>query len=144
MDLKEELVEQGPKEVAAAELEMPVSFDLMYANDIWIGDTGASCHSSKSKQGASNKRSAGSASLGHAGEAVKATSTFDLKGRFVRKDGSLGMKATLTECSYNASHNFNLIKPRLLCNKRKNVKGDATGITVNHPSGDVIHFHIVV
>ena len=37
MDLKEELVEQGSKEVAAAELEMPVSFDLLYADDIWIG-----------------------------------------------------------------------------------------------------------
>ena len=138
-------MEQGSKQVAAAELEMPVSFDLLYADDIWIGDTGASCHSSKSKRGASNERSSGSASLGHAGEAVKATSTFDLKGRFVRKDGGLGMKATLTECSYNASHNFNLISlPRLLCNKWKIVKGDATGITVKHPSGDVIDFDIVV
>ena len=63
MDLKEELVEQGSKQVAAAELEMPVSFDLLYADDIWIGDTGTSGHSSKSNKGAINEKNHGCTSL---------------------------------------------------------------------------------
>ena len=56
----------------ADQLEMPVSFELLKQKDIWICDTGASTHSTYNKEGATNERQTGSASLGHAGTAVKA------------------------------------------------------------------------
>ena len=73
-------------EVSATKLEIPASFEILYQNDIWICDTGASSHSTPYRLGARNERASGSASLGHAGEAVKATSTIDLPGQFVAKD----------------------------------------------------------
>ena len=79
-------------EVSATKLDMPASFEILYQNDIWICDTGATSHLTPYRLGARNVRDSGSASLGHAGEAVKATSTIDLPGQFVAKDGGLGMK----------------------------------------------------
>ena len=94
---------------ATDKLMMPVSFELLKQEDIWICDTGASTHSTYNKGGATNERQTGSASLGHAGTAVKAESTIDIPGRFVTRDGSLGIKATLQGVSYNREHNFNLL-----------------------------------
>ena len=93
------------------------SFDVLFEEDVFICDSGASNHSSKSKVGARNERPTNSSSLGHAGEAVEAECTIDLAGQFVAKDGSLGLKATLTEVSVNKKYNFNLISlTRLLLN----------------------------
>ena len=132
-------------EVSATKLEIPASFKILYQNDIWICDTGASSHSTPYRLGARNKRASGSASLGHAGEAVKATSTIDLPGQFVAKDGGLGMKGTLADCNFNESLNFNLlILTRLLCSGWSITKGNATGITIQNGSGSKIEFDIVI
>ncbi len=80
---------------------MSASFELLYSDDIWICNTGESSNSSKSNHGAMNVKSNGSQSLGHSGKAVEAINTIDFPGQFVFKDGSLGMKATLTEMNYN-------------------------------------------
>ena len=123
----------SPDEASVAKLEMGVSFDMLKDDEIWICDTGASSHSTNCITGASNQRDSGSASIGHAGQAVRATKTIDLSGTFVKKDGSRGLKATLTEVSYCADHNFNLLSlTRLLCQGWKIVNGDATGITIVH------------
>jgi len=87
---------------------------------------------------------------------VKDMKTIDLPGRFVARDGSLGMKATLADVGYNIKLNFNLLSlTRLLC-KRSSArrgslgkgwhitKGDATGITIENEAGDVIDFDIVI
>ena len=124
---------------------MPTTFEILYEDDVWICDTGASSHSTNNKSGARNEKTSGSASLGHTGEAVKATSTIDLPGQFMAKDGGSGMKATLTEVNYNKTLNFNLMSlTRLLCNGWSIVKGDATGITVKNGKGGVIEFDIVI
>ena len=91
------------------QLEMPVSFELLKQTDMWICDTGASTHSSYNKEGATNERQTGSASLGHVGTAVNAECTVDVPGRFVTRNGSLGINATLQGVSYNREHNFNLL-----------------------------------
>ena len=102
-------------------------------------------HSTPYRLGAKNERTSGSASLGHAGEAVKATSTIDLPGRFVAKDGTLGMKGTLADCNFNESLNFNLLSlTRLLSNGWSITKGDATRITIENGGGGKIDFDIVI
>ena len=83
--------------VSAAKLDMPALFEILYQNHIWICDTGARSHSTPYRLGARNIRDSGSASLGHTGEAVKATNTIDIPGQFVARDGGLGMEATLAD-----------------------------------------------
>ena len=65
---------------------------------------------------------------------------------FVEKDGSRGLKATLTEVSYCAEHNFNLLSlTRLLCKGWRIANGDATDITnVHDESGGRIVFDIII
>jgi len=69
--------------VLATTLDMPVLFEILYQDNIMICDYGASKNTVKSKLGAINERKSTSASLGHAGQAVKATSTVDVPGQFV-------------------------------------------------------------
>ncbi len=57
-------------EASVAKMEMPSSFELLYSEDIWICDTGASSHSSKSNCEAMNIKSNDSQSLRHFGKAV--------------------------------------------------------------------------
>ena len=88
-------------ETSNVKMEMSTSFELLYSDDIWICDTGASSHLSKSNSVAKNVKQNGSQSLGHSGKAVEAISTMNLPGQFIGKDGSSGMKATLTDVKYN-------------------------------------------
>ena len=61
------------------------------------------------------------------------------------KDGSSGLKASLTEVNYNDRHNFNLISlTRLLSRGWEIIKGNHTGITIRNGGGDVIDFDIVI
>ena len=137
--------ENESQEMAATKLDMPKSFEMLYQTDIWICDTGASSHSTNNKIGAENERRSGSASLGHAGEAIEATLTIDLPGQFMAIDGSSGLQASLTEVNFNARHNFNLISlTRLLTKGWVIAKGDHTGITIRNGGGDLIDFDIVI
>ena len=71
--------------------EVPASMDVLRDANIWICDSGASNHSTNSDVGARNKRDTTSASLGHVGQAVKATSSIDVPGYFLGKDGKPGL-----------------------------------------------------
>ena len=69
----------------------------------------------------------------------------DLPGQFIGKDGSSGMKATLTEVNYNPKYNFNLLSlTRLLMNGWRITSGDKTGITIKSENGSEITFNIVI
>ena len=81
--------------------EVPATMDIFREADSWICDSGASGHSSNSDAGARSKRETTSASLGHVGQAVKATSSIDVPGCFLGKDGKPGLRACLTDISYN-------------------------------------------
>ena len=93
-------------------------------------------HSVMSKLGAKNVRRTNSASLGHTGKALKAESTIDMPGQFANWDGTLVLKATLSNCSCSKEHNFNLcILTRLLRNGWHIDKGDTNGITIKTRDG---------
>ncbi len=120
-------------------------FDMLYESDVWIGDSGASSHSTNNKTGAVNEQQFGSASLGHTRKAVKATSTFHMSGRFVTRDGTSGLKATLINVNYNDKLNFNLISLTwLLCSGWNITQGNAAGIILTNGSGGVTNFDIVI
>ena len=127
------------------QLDIPATMEILRDGDVWICDTGASSHSTNDNLGAANVKESGSASLGHTGSAVKATCTIDLPGQFAAKDGSPGMKATLTDVSYNKEANFNLLSlTRLLMSGWKIISGDTAGIVIGNDNGEQIRFDIVI
>ena len=84
--------------------------DILCEADILICDSGVLVgHSSNSDTGARNKRETTSASLGHVGQVVKATSSINVSGFFLGKDGRLGLRACLEDVSFNQRLNFNLM-----------------------------------
>ena len=128
-----------------AKIDMPAPFEILYENDVWIGGTGASSHSTNNKLSASNERNIGSMSIGHDGKALKATTTINVAGRFIEKGRTLGLKATLTEVTFNEKLNLNLISlTHLLCNGWIITTGNAAGICLMHENGGEIKFDIVV
>ena len=46
-------------------MDVSLTFKLLYLDDIWICDSGALSHSSKSKRGAKNMKESSDQSLGH-------------------------------------------------------------------------------
>ena len=61
------------------------------------------------------------------------------------QDGTLGLKATLTDVNYNEKLNFNLISLTwLLCSGWSITSGDAASIIHTHGNGGVINFDIMI
>ena len=58
------------------------------SNQIWIGDTGATCHMTFSKEGLTNLKSISSFVIFGNGERLQATHIGDLKGTVIQKDGT--------------------------------------------------------
>ena len=58
------------------------------SNQIWIGDTGATCHMTFSKEGLTNLKPISSCVIFGNGERLKATHIGDLKGTVIQKDGT--------------------------------------------------------
>ena len=89
-------------EILGAELDlsMPYSLECLKHPDLWIGDTGASMHTTRYKAHGFNFH-AGSSSVGATGSAVEAECAMDIRGQFVNRDGLLGIVATLTDVGYS-------------------------------------------
>ena len=61
------------------------------------------------------------------------------------KDGTVGMKATLTEVNFNETNNFNLMSlTRLLMRGWSIETGDETGIYISDGDGNKVAFDIVI
>ena len=82
LDMSTAAVELESNVVSVTKLDIPVSFEISYQSDIWICNT---------KSDAKTERDSGRMSLGHAGQVVEATSTIDLPGQFLARDGSFGI-----------------------------------------------------
>jgi hypothetical protein len=112
---------------------------------IWIGDTGASQHSSKSKEGAINIRNAGQTSVGNTGQPQTPQCTFDLPGQFINHDGSLGLRAVITDVSYNSRKNFNLFSISRMLQLGWTLGGNQHKLTLTSSDNKmVIHFDIMI
>ena len=111
-------------------LELPMCFEMLYESDIWSGDSSASSHSTSSKMDAVNKRQL---------EVEGNYSTIHASGQFMTWNGTMGLKATLTDVNYNGTLNLNLISlTRLHCNGWSITSGNAASIILTNGSGGVI------
>ena len=97
-------------ELSAVELVQSVidKIKCPKGTDIWLGDTGASQDCSKNKVGATNICNAGQVSVGSTRQLTSYELTFDLQGQFVHHDGSLGLRAVISDVAYDSQNNFNL------------------------------------
>jgi hypothetical protein len=111
---------------------------ILRDKNVWICDTGASTHVTRSSKRARNVRETQTYSLGHTDEAVESTAIIDILGVL--------LKALLNECSYNKEHNFNLLSMSRLLHKQgwKMSQGDESLIRIENGKGGVINFDIVV
>ena len=73
------------EEISMTNLETPMTFELLYLDDIWICDSGASSNSMNNERGAKNIKSFGSQSLGHTGKAVGALKPWTLPDNLLAK-----------------------------------------------------------
>ena len=70
----------------------------------------------------------------------------DIPGVFSSKEGTVGMKAVLQDCSFSKEHNFNLLSMSRLLHTQgwKITHGDKSLICIENGKGGVINFDIVV
>ena len=78
------------KELALGEMEIPATMDIVCEAGIWICNFGASSHSTNSSAGGKDTRETMRIRLGYIDEAVKVTSSIDVPGFFLGKDGRPG------------------------------------------------------
>ena len=69
-----ELGGKGDLELMGAAVDKNLSFETLYSPDIWICDTGTSCHSTNSDVGAIDIHEGSSEIIGHDGKAVSLVS----------------------------------------------------------------------
>lgn len=131
--------------LAELDLSMPYSLECLKHPDLWIGDTGASMHTTRFKTNGFNFR-AGASSVGATGAAVQAECCLDIRGQFVDRDGTLGLIATLKDVGYNTNHNFNLLSITCLWELGWSTQsGDSDGIVLLGPDRtSTIKFDIAV
>ena len=130
-------------EVLTARAETGTAIDVLYEKDVFIADSGASSHSTFTKEGASEEKQDQTATIGHSGEAVESTSTLTLKGQFVDKRGNRGISATLDDVKYNPTYNFNLLSLTKMMAKGWKVEG-TEDMFIASKDGQVIKFDIKV
>ena len=133
-------------EACCAKLQTDGQLGMLFERDVWIADTGASNHGTFSDAGGQNVKTTESSNLGFSGEAQKVHKLMDISGQFVRRDGTMGLRAVLTGVGHTPSCNFNLLSlTKLMQNGWRITRGDADAIEVTHStSSDIIVFDHVV
>ena len=133
-------------DVMALQAEKGNTLDTLRNKNVWICDTGASTHVTWNSKCTRNVHEEHTMSLGHTGGAVEATAIIDIPGVFTSKDGEVGLKAVLQDCSFSKEHSFNVLSMSRLLHTQgwKITHGDKSLIQIENGKGRVINFDIVV
>jgi Zinc knuckle len=120
--------------------------DLLHDPNIWLGDSGASSHSTAYQHGMVNMTDASSSDGIVVGNnqvnAVEAIG--DIPGVFYNKFGEASVSATLTDVSYSRDNAFNLLSIPQLLMKGWTLSGKGDIVTVTSPDGIEINFDIII
>ena len=117
----------------ATAMEMPATMEILHSNDVWVCDTAASNHFTKSKDGAYNSRKTNGVSQGMTGGHVEVSLLMDFTVTHYTKDGVEGNTFKMTDVSYNASYNFNLFSVSRCLVNGWTVTGDKTHVKLVSP-----------
>jgi len=98
--------------------------------NMWIGDTGATKHSTKHRQGGINARPSSSRTRGIYGQAITPDSEVDLPGIYCDKDGDEQFTVKLRNVDVTPESHYNLISLTRLMEERHMIKeSKKNGIT---------------
>jgi len=112
--------------------------------NMWIGDTGATKHSTKHKQGGINSRPSTSKTRGISGKAIKPSMEVDLPGMYCDKNGDDQFAVKLRDVDVIPESHYNLISVTKLMEEGHKVSGNKKdGLSVEK-GGRVIKFDIRV
>jgi hypothetical protein len=139
LGLKEEDVEE-----AQGLSQIRPTLQALNSSNMWIGNTGATKHSTKHKQGGINSRPSTSRTRGIYGQAIKPSMEVDLPGMYYDKDGDDQLAVKLQDVDITPKSHYNLIsltKPMEEGHKATGNKKD--GLTVQK-GRRVIKFDISV
>jgi hypothetical protein len=119
---------------------------LLEDPNIWIGDTGASTHSTSHKRGMTNVRKADASDNIQVGNSDfnQAEYIGDVPGTLHNQFGEAQHTAILKDVTYSKDNAFNLVSiPQLLMRGWK-LQGETDSISVTSPNGQLIVFDIVI
>lgn len=116
---------------------------LLERDDIWIGDTGASNHTSFSNAGSKNERESQMLSKGIMGDEIKPGLEMDLECTHCDKFGNEVMDITLDSVGHMKGSNYNLCSLTRMMQKGWKLQGDKKAITMTK-NGMSINFDIVI
>jgi hypothetical protein len=120
--------------------------DLLHDSNIWLGDSGASSHSTAYQHGMTNMVDATSSDgivVGN-NQVNTVKSIGDIPGIFYNKFGDACVSATLTHVSYSRDNAFNLLSFPQLLMKGWTLSGKGDVGTVTSPDGIEINFDIII
>jgi hypothetical protein len=119
---------------------------LLEDPNIWIGDTGASTHSTSHKKGMVNLRRADSTDNIQVGnsEVNRAEYIGDVPGTLYDQYGEAQSTAMLKNVTYSKDNAFNLVSIPQLLMKGWKLQGETDSISVTSPAGQSITFDIVI
>ena len=91
------------------QMQFPKTIDILNSPFIWIGDTGATGHSSFTSQGGTNFRESKIIIHGVVGGDIKPNTEMDLECTYCNEFGNKLYDMTLTDTSHLLDSNFNLL-----------------------------------
>ena len=136
----------APNEVAlggSGQLAFPQDMRLLQRPDFFIGDTGATKHSSISRVGGINVRESNASTLGITGESCSAQDEFDLPVTVCDKWGNMLFDIKMESIAHMPESNFNLLSLTRLLQDGWEMSGDAEAIVMTK-EGIKLSFDIVI
>ena len=111
---------------------------ILKRNDVWIADSGATCHSTFCAQGGRNGKAAVVASQGTSGDEQIPSQVIDLEGCVIlSKEGDPGGHCSLTEVNYSEDYNYNLLSLTRMLREGWSIHGDVKAIKMKKDKQDV-------
>jgi hypothetical protein len=98
----------GIEERILSDVAIPGKIEVLKDEEIWVADSGATSHCSKSARGGTNVRAPSAAAQGITGPAIAAESKMDLPSIVCDRFGQEQSRVTLTNVSCRKGNNFNL------------------------------------
>ncbi len=129
MQIELGLEEADVKEMQGLSVIRPM-LQALNSPNMWIGDTGATKHSTQHKQGGINSRPSTSRTKGIYGQAVKPSMEVDLPGRYCDKSGEDQFAVKLRNVDIIPESHYNLISITKLIEEGHKISGNKKdGIT---------------
>jgi hypothetical protein len=129
--------------VNSGHMTFPDNFDLLYDNNVWIFDTGASCISSGCMDGAVNIRECNSEVIPTNGVIIKQSKVGDIPCSKLDKFGNHVNFTRINSVKFGKHNTFNIFSANNDMQYDWMCRGDRDrGWTIENEAGDVVNFDI--